>query len=401
MTKLYSIKELEDMNFVKLLRGNGISKSDFVENGVNKCIHYGDLYTLYQGPTIDNILHFTNTEGRVLSVSGDVLVPATTTADAMGIAIARAINEDGVIIGSDINVVRTKNDKILATYLSYMINFPLKPKLASYAKGTNILHLTNNDIRNLCFPVPDISEQQRIVKKLDALFIDIEKEKQVVQQNLQNAKELFESEKKSLMQKVQHYENVHLVDLYNFIDYRGVTPNKIDTGVPLVTAKNVKMGYIDYTIKDFISEEDYLARQSRGISKKGDILFTTEAPLGNVAIADLDKFSAGQRIITLQQYSDGKLELSNDFYCYYMQSDYFQTIIHSLASGATAQGIKAAKLKLVLVPLVPYQIQKEIVEKLDALHEQTQKLEQIYTQQIADLDELKQAILKKAFNGEL
>lgn len=256
-------------------------------------------------------------------------------------------------------------------------------------------------ILELYIPVPSLSEQQQIVEKLDALFADIEKEKQIAQQNLQNAKELFESEKKSLMQKVQHYENVHLVDLYNFIDYRGVTPNKIDTGVPLVTAKNVKMGYIDYTIKDFISEEDYLARQSRGISKKGDILFTTEAPLGNVAIADLDKFSAGQRIITLQQYSDGKLELSNDFYCYYMQSDYFQTIIHSLASGATAQGIKAAKLKLVLVPLVPYQIQKEIVEKLDALHEQTQKLEQIYTQQIADLDELKQAILKKAFNGEL
>ena len=47
------------------------------------------------------------------------------------------------------------------------------------------------------------------------------------------------------------------------------------------------------------------------------------------------------------------------------------------------------------------QAQKEIVERLDALHEQIQELEQIYTKQIADLDELKQAILKKAFNGEL
>ena len=47
------------------------------------------------------------------------------------------------------------------------------------------------------------------------------------------------------------------------------------------------------------------------------------------------------------------------------------------------------------------QEQQRIVEKLDALQEQAQELEQIYTKQIADLDELKQAILKKAFNGEL
>lgn len=190
MLKMYSIKELEDMNYITMLRGGGISKKDFAENGVNKCIHYGDLYTLYQNPTIEKILHFTNTEGRVLSVEGDVLVPATTTADAMGIAIARAINENGVIIGSDINIIRTKNDKVLATYLSYMINFPLKPKLASYAKGTNILHLTNNDIRNLCLPVPDVLEQKRIVDKLDTLFANIEKEKQIYTQQIADLDEL-------------------------------------------------------------------------------------------------------------------------------------------------------------------------------------------------------------------
>ena len=94
-----------------------------------------------------------------------------------------------------------------------------------------------------------------------------------------------------------------LINLYNFIDYRGSTPTKIDTGVPLITAKNVKKGYIDYKIRDYISEEEYCTRQSRGISQRGDILFTTEAPLGNVALADLDQFSAGQRLITLEQYT--------------------------------------------------------------------------------------------------
>ena len=63
-----------------------------------------------------------------------------------------------------------------------------------------------------------------------------------------------------------------LNDIYNFIDYRGATPTKITNGIPLVTAKNVKSGYIDYTIDDYISEEEFKERQQRGISKKGDIL---------------------------------------------------------------------------------------------------------------------------------
>lgn len=248
---------------------------------------------------------------------------------------------------------------------------------------------------------PSLPEQRRIVGKLDALFADIDAARQTAEKNLQNSKELFKSKLNLFVQDCTHFPSVRLIDIYKFIDYRGVTPNKISDGVPLITAKNVKKGYIDYKIQDFISEQDYKDRQSRGVSKKGDILFTTEAPLGNVALANLEKFSAGQRIITLQQYNDSEFCLSNEFYCYYMQSEIFQKDIHSLASGATAQGIKAAKLKLVSIPLVPYAIQQNIVKALDFLYEQTQQLEQIYAQQIADLDELKQSILKKAFKGEL
>lgn len=79
---------------------------------------------------------------------------------------------------------------------------------------------------------------------------------------------------------------VRLNYIYRFIDYRGRTPTKIDSGIPLVTAKNVRMGCIDYSINEFISKEEFEERKSREISKRGDILFTTEAPMGNVAIAD-------------------------------------------------------------------------------------------------------------------
>ena len=157
-----------------------------------------------------------------------------------------------------------------------------------------------------------------------------------------------------------------LISLYNFIDYRGKTPTKLTTGIPLVTAKNVKKGYICYTPADFISEAEYKDRQSRGVSKKGDLLFTTEAPLGNVALADLDEYSAGQRIITFQQYTRQNI-FSNKLQLFFMLSPYFQNLLESKHTGSTVAGIKAERLKKLLLPLPPLAEQQRIVEQIETL----------------------------------
>ncbi len=69
------------------------------------------------------------------------------------------------------------------------------------------------------------------------------------------------------------WEWAPLSQLYNFIDYRGATPTKVSSGIPLVTAKNVKKGHIDYSIDEYISEAEYQSRQQRGVSRKGDIYY--------------------------------------------------------------------------------------------------------------------------------
>lgn len=162
------------------------------------------------------------------------------------------------------------------------------------------------------------------------------------------------------------WEWARLGTLYNFIDYRGSTPTKISSGVPLVTAKNVKKGFIDHSIEEYISEKEYSQRQSRGISRKGDILFTTEAPLGNAALADLSTFSAGQRLITFQQYGNS-VNLSNTLMVYYILSDCFQSQLSDQSTGTTVKGIKASKLKQLLLPLPPLAEQQRIVEKLEQI----------------------------------
>ena len=158
---------------------------------------------------------------------------------------------------------------------------------------------------------------------------------------------------------------VELNQLFDFVDYRGKTPTKISEGVFLITASNIRRAYMDYTRKEYISREEYEGRQSRGITQKGDLLFTTEAPMGNAALCDLDECSCGQRIITFKEYTEETVLPA--LFMYFILSPQFQQQLLDNCTGTTAKGIKADKLKHFLLPLPPYEEQKRIVAKLEEI----------------------------------
>ena len=199
------------------------------------------------------------------------------------------------------------------------------------------------------------------------------------------------------------WKMVELNQLFNFIDYRGKTPVKSTEGVSLITASNIRQGYMDYTRKEYISSEEYTTRKSRGITHKGDLLFTTEAPMGNVAICDLYECSCGQRIITFQEYEENTV--IPKLFMYFILSTYFQKQLLDNCTGTTAKGIKADKLKHLLLPLPPLAEQKRIVAKIEELlpyidrYEQAwSKLEQLNSRFPEDM---KKALLQYAIQGKL
>lgn len=154
-------------------------------------------------------------------------------------------------------------------------------------------------------------------------------------------------------------------DIAKFIDYRGYTPNKTDSGVPLITAKNVRIGFLNVEPREYISQEEYDVRMTRGFPQKGDVFFTTEAPLGYVAILDLDyKVAIGQRLITLQAKNNAYI---SRFLLYSILSNRFQKELYKKATGTTVKGIKSSILKKIQIPLPPLPEQTRIVSKLDAL----------------------------------
>ncbi len=164
----------------------------------------------------------------------------------------------------------------------------------------------------------------------------------------------------------------------SFIDYRGKTPKKTLFGVPLITAKVVKNGKI-LEPNEFIHNNGYKSWMTRGFPRINDVVLTTEAPLGEVALIKDSNVALAQRIITMRCYPD---IMDNIFLKYYLQSEQGQYELDSRASGTTVFGIKASVLKNMPVSFPPLAEQKAIVEvlsslddKIDLLHKQNQTLE--------------------------
>lgn len=161
-----------------------------------------------------------------------------------------------------------------------------------------------------------------------------------------------------------HWVKAQVDELFQFIDYRGKTPNKTSTGVVLVTAKNVRPRKIEQEPVEYISGHNYSEWMTRGFPKQGDLLITTEAPLGNVARIEVEPtFALAQRVINLQPFG----EINTKFYMYFMSSPSFQALLWENASGMTARGIKAAKLKQLPLSVPPREEQDRIVQSIEKL----------------------------------
>lgn len=256
-------------------------------------------------------------------------------------------------------------------------------------------------LSELLIPYPPLPEQQRIVAILDQAFAAIAKAKENAEKNLKNAREVFESYLNSVFANPgKAWHHCKLEDYIKFIDYRGKTPLKQETGMRLITAKNVKEGYLQKFPEEYVDPYIYNDWMTRGIPRKGDVLFTTEAPLANVAQLDTDeKVVFAQRIIILQP----KVEVLNQtFLKYLILSKPIKHRIINAGTGMTVQGIKSSLLKKIDIYFPNTLLeQKKIIKVLDDLTDKANRLEAIYRQKFNGLEELKKSLLYKAFNGKL
>lgn len=158
-------------------KGSGLSIGDLSIEGARKCILYGQLYTKYP-EVISEIISRTNSHKGLVSKKNDLLLPCSTTTTGIDLANAAALNEEGVLLGGDISVLRFKNDGSNVFYAYYFTHHK-KHKIAAYGQGSTIVHLYYSHFKNMNIEVPAVEEQHNIANFLIALDgkISIEKAK--------------------------------------------------------------------------------------------------------------------------------------------------------------------------------------------------------------------------------
>ncbi len=158
-------EEKELGNLFNFLRGSVFSKADIIENGLNKCIHYGELFIIYK-ERITEIKSYTNIENGQFSQKNDILMPSSDVTPE-GLATASAIFEDGIIIGGDVNLLRPKKE-VNSLFVSYFLNLS-KKEIMKLVSGTTVKHIYNKDISKLSIKLPSFNEQQKIADCLSSI----------------------------------------------------------------------------------------------------------------------------------------------------------------------------------------------------------------------------------------
>lgn len=182
-------------NIGENLKGSIYSKKDTEENnGNSEFIHYGMIFTEYSSIITESSYKVIEKPNSVKSKVGDLIMPASSTTSDNEIVSASAIGKEGIIYGSDINIIRT-NDIDLALYLSYYITgTELKNLIFKNVQGTTIHHLYFSSLENITVLLPSTEEQRTI----NRFFRNIEKEIAVEEKLLESYKQM----KKSLLQKM-------------------------------------------------------------------------------------------------------------------------------------------------------------------------------------------------------
>ena len=282
--------------------------------------------------------------------SGIKVIPANTVVMSFKLSIGKtAITKEDMYSNEAIMAFKDKHViNIIPEYIFYLFKYKNWEECSNKAvMGKTLNKATLSEIEvEIC----SIEKQRQIVNILDKIMSAVDGRKQELQllDELIKARfvELFDGK----------YPEDTLLNLCNIVDYRGKTPEKVEHGLPFITAKNVKMHHMTLEPREYISKETYDKVMVRGFPKEGDVVFTTEAPLGNVCrIPHFDtEFYIGQRIVTMQT------DALNPTYLEYALSDEeFVRKYMGKSSGSTVTGIRVRLLQQLTIPVPARTLQDE------------------------------------------
>ena len=296
-------------------------------------------------------------------------------------------------------------DELLKPFLFYFLTTKVDESLR-IAAGAAQPNLSTEQINNFELPLPPIDQQQRIVAKLDEAFEAIEKAKANAEQNLKNAKELFDSYLQSIFEnKGKDWKEKTLKDITSKIGSgatpRGGNASYKTSGISLIRSMNVHD--LEFKEKNLAFIDDKQASELNNVTiEENDILFNiTGASVARCCVVPKQYLPArvNQHVSIIRP----NREIIEPIFLNLLlvSKCYKDQLLFTGEQGATRQAITKSQLENFIVSFpISLVEQQSIVQKLDALSSETKKLEAFSRKKLEDLEELKKSILQKAFSGQ-
>lgn len=292
------------------------------------------------------------------------------------------------------------NENMNCEYIYYFL-LNSKDTLNKLGTGAVFPELSGKMFGDFIIPAPPIEEQQKIVEKLDKAFELIDQAKANIEQNIINAKELFQSKLDEVF-SVKNGNVFKLGDLGKITSSKRIYKNEyVNEGIPFYRTKEIKelANSEEISLELFISREKYYEIKSKfGVPQIGDILISAVGTIGEIYVIDDSNefyFKDGN-IIWLKGFNN-----INSHYLKYLLKSIVNDI-KKLAHGSAYSALTIEKLVNVEVNLPDsLNVQEEIVKVLDETASLTDSLISKYLEKLSNLEELRKSILEKAFKGEL
>jgi len=280
----------------------------------------------------------------------------------------------------------------------FLFNFLIKHENEIIGNAGAVFNSINKaQIEAIKIPYPPLPEQQRIVSILDEIFEAIATAKANAEQNLKNAKELFESYLQGVFEN-GNWKEKKLNEITEVKDGTHDSPKYFKEGIPFVTQKNIRQDGLSFDNTRFITETDHEKFYKRSNANHGDILIAMiGANRGMAAIVDDKRVFSIKNVGLIKESKN----INKYFLLYYLKSSLALKYVLYMSNGGAQEFVGLTALRSFPIPFPTMSEQQTIVQKLDALSSETKKLEAIYQKKLVDLEELKKSVLQKAFNGEL
>lgn len=400
MKEGWKIRTLGDVS-MSISDGDWIEKKDQSQSGI-RLIQTGNIGIGFFKDNSDKARYISEETFTKLKctevVNGDILI--SRLPDPVGRACIIPKLSTKNITAVDCSIVRLKQNILNQRFfIYYSQSDDYFSDISKQCSGSTRTRITKTRLSNIFIPIPPLSEQQRIVEILDTEFAKIDALKANAEKSLQAAKDLFQTILNETFSTNDKYSIMTINDVCYFQNGFAFKSNTFTTkGEPILRISNIQNDEVVENDLVFFKPTSYKEDLSRFIVYPNDIVIAMSGgTTGKIGINKTGKtFYLNQRVGV---FRENKNLLNHEFLFYYLHTKSEESL--RIAAGAAQPNLSTAQIKAFTIPIPNLDIQKQLVKDIKGIDERCKALQENYRKTIALCEDLKQALLRKAFNGEL